>query len=133
MLDFVGFLFDLLMLGDWLDRVAGGDAAEGESRFYDAPQMRRLRWTAWAVVLVYTLAMAALPVLVAAAPDGSLVRASRRWIRRGGNHSLRRCPVRRIRPAAPHLPGQAASDRRAARRLAARLNGRAADGSRRVH
>ena len=65
MLDLLGFLLDMLMFGDWLDGIAAGDAAERTSESYDAPQMRRWRWIARGIVLVYVAVIAAIPVIAA--------------------------------------------------------------------
>jgi hypothetical protein len=64
-LDFLDLLVDVFTFGDWLDGIAAGDAAERGSQFYDAPQMRQLRWIARAVLLVYVAAIAAIPILAA--------------------------------------------------------------------
>jgi hypothetical protein len=69
MIDFFGFLIDLLTLGDpisSLQRISDGDDAERQSSQYDAPEMRRLRWTARVVVLAYLVAVVAPPLLIAA-------------------------------------------------------------------
>jgi len=70
--DVLELLFDVLFFGDWLEGIAAGDATEQASPSYGAPQMRRLRWMAWAVVLVYIAAVAAIPILAAASPTSDL-------------------------------------------------------------
>jgi hypothetical protein len=73
-IEFLDFVLNVFLLGDWLDGIASGDAEERERPSYDAPQMRHLRWLAWAVVLVYVVVITAIPILAATSP------ASDRWL-----------------------------------------------------
>ena len=63
MFDLFAFIIDVLIFGDWLGSISDGDATERESQFYAAPPMRRLRWLARAIVLVYVVAVAAIPAI----------------------------------------------------------------------
>jgi len=65
---FLDLLFDLLILGDSfisLRRISDGDAYERASPFYDTPAMRRCRLFARLVVLLYVVAIIALPIVAA--------------------------------------------------------------------